>query len=195
MPTAYRSSYTFTSAARFIPIFDKLLELYNSPGAGRTSFEIPAGSYEGMSAITFQNRLMDGLKWFNENFDKIEPELIPHAYAREDYLMLKHIVYCRVSPARDKCTLTLKLFKARAAYKAILNADVNQSTPEVVIKGASLKDDIEAFLANPDKTVEMFKNQHPTEVELVWLKSIFGSNPSLEHSWNGRNLTVVKIKD
>lgn len=180
-----RYSYSFTNAYRFFAFYNKLIDMQKNPAAEQRALKVAVSTYN-CNPITFQNRLVDGLKWVVENFAKIPPHYQPE-YSIDDYALLK--INLKTTTESEHVLLELRIYKTTGRTEVKTLAGV-----EEVISFSDFRAQVEDFLNDPLSSIKMFKDLNPTEGDMAWLKGIT-ANPDLVCRWNGPNLTIVKARE
>lgn len=190
-----RYSYSYISASKFIPIYDKLIEAAKNPLC-KTPPKIIISTihFAGSSSATIQNRLTDGLKWISDNFDKIGPEdVVKPRFTQDDYKFLK--ASWKTSVCSDiHGNPAVRAYVNVLSTESIQLEDTGIITTTVDKKAVGFRADLTAWITDKSATqAKMFKDLKLSDADRVWLDAILGSSPALIHFMdvNG-NLTVVK---
>jgi hypothetical protein len=185
-----RYSYSWENAARYIPIYKQLIELYKSPTPGLKKIELDCNKM-GRSVHTIHSQVVDGLKWLVDKYDFVDPGFKDDLPPVKDLAMLRLVMRAHVEELRGVVDLKINI-TATCGKLIDIGATRVITTTEVTSTGlASFRSAIENFLGDPNKRFEQFKDLILTEGDKTWLNGVL-SNPSLTFHWQENNLTIVK---
>lgn len=196
-----RYSYTWQNAVRFLPAYDNLIHLYQSPGEGSAKVFVKCDAFPGIHVpSSLQNRIVDGLKYIADKFNEIPDEFLPAIkYKHSDYSLLKINLRTetRFNPPGVMMSLKILSSTGMVVYKTAGVSNTNSPVSVQVEEAESInhfRTSVEQFLEDPMRSVHQFKNLSLTDGDRSWINNLLATTPMLISHWDKNNLTIVKEK-
>lgn len=204
---AKRYSYSFENASRFIMVYEELIGTFKSSTLNVIApIRVPSGALTScMNPNTLLNRMTDGLKWLVENFETAKSYGFVPKYDLSDYEFLRINLKPRVLQNDNGFSGVEYTFKVRKSMGYVVNGIINPN--KAAVEEASLmaepipqntgglRQQVEAFLEDSSKKIEMFRGLVLTDGDKNWLRNLLAGSPQLEHHLDveAGTLTIVKI--